>query len=163
MLLALAAVTGVVLAVHGWSGRHSGLAPGALSGPARSSSSAGPASGSRPTAGPGNSGASQGAKVGPLLSSQSFAQYAYLVWPGTPDAAARTAMTGLSISVHRAGGGISVAAGVDGRAAAAPHVYRSGAKVYVVEASLGDDSGSSDYNLGDDGLVVTDARGRIVQ
>jgi hypothetical protein len=35
--------------------------------------------------------------------------------------------------------------------------------VYVVESSPGDDSGSSDYNLGDDGLVVTDAQGRIVQ
>jgi hypothetical protein len=33
----------------------------------------------------------------------------------------------------------------------------------VIEASLGDDSGGSDYNLGDDGLVVTDATGRVVQ
>jgi hypothetical protein len=35
--------------------------------------------------------------------------------------------------------------------------------VYVVEASLGDEAGNSDYNLGDDGVVVTDAQGRIVQ
>jgi hypothetical protein len=35
--------------------------------------------------------------------------------------------------------------------------------VYVVEASLGDDSGGTDYNLGDDGLIVTDAQGRILQ
>jgi hypothetical protein len=34
--------------------------------------------------------------------------------------------------------------------------------VYVVEASMGDDSGNSDYNLGDDGLIVTDAAGRVV-
>jgi hypothetical protein len=27
---------------------------------------------------------------------------------------------------------------------------------------MGDDSGSSDYNLGDDGVVVTDSRGRII-
>jgi hypothetical protein len=33
----------------------------------------------------------------------------------------------------------------------------------VIEASLGDDSGTSDYNLGDDGIVITDARGRIVR
>jgi hypothetical protein len=38
-----------------------------------------------------------------------------------------------------------------------------GARVYVVEASLGDDSGNADYNLGDDGLVVTNAQGRIVR
>jgi hypothetical protein len=36
-------------------------------------------------------------------------------------------------------------------------------RVYVVEASLGDDSGNSDYSLGDDGLVVTDAQGRIIR
>jgi hypothetical protein len=35
--------------------------------------------------------------------------------------------------------------------------------VYVVEASLGDEAGHSDYNLGDDGVVVTDAHGRILQ
>jgi hypothetical protein len=33
--------------------------------------------------------------------------------------------------------------------------------VYVVEVSLGDDSGGTDYNLGDDGLVVTNAQGRL--
>jgi hypothetical protein len=32
-----------------------------------------------------------------------------------------------------------------------------------VVASLGDDSGNSDYSLGDDGLVVTDAQGRIIR
>jgi hypothetical protein len=72
-------------------------------------------------------------------------------------------MTGLSISVQRTGsGGISVKAGVSGHPGA-PHAYPGGARVYVVEASMGDESGSSDYNLGDDGVVVTDAQGRIVQ
>jgi hypothetical protein len=33
----------------------------------------------------------------------------------------------------------------------------------VIEASLGDDSGTGDYNLGDDGIVVTDAHGRIIR
>ncbi len=72
-------------------------------------------------------------------------------------------MTGLSISVHRSGPGISVAAWVNGQSSPAPRVYASGARVYVVEASLGDDANNSDYNLGDDGLVVTDSSGRIVQ
>ncbi|MGD0321783.1 MAG: hypothetical protein ABSC00_09325 [Acidimicrobiales bacterium] len=35
--------------------------------------------------------------------------------------------------------------------------------VYFIEASFGDDSGNSEYNYGDDGVVVTDASGRIVQ
>jgi hypothetical protein len=170
-LLAVTAVTGVVLALHGWSGRHSGLAPGALApssgppalasptAPAGPASSAGPAS---PTPAPGPSRASPGAQPGPLLSSEPFAAYSYLVWPGTPSAAAQAALAGLSVSVHRDGAGISVTAGVNGQPAAAPRLYPRGARVYVVEASLGDDSGNSDYNLGDDGLVVTDAQQRIL-
>ena len=72
-------------------------------------------------------------------------------------------MTGLSISVHRTASGISVSAGVNGQPRPAAHTYRRGARVYVVEASLGDEAGHSDYNLGDDAVVVTDAHGRIVQ
>jgi hypothetical protein len=71
-------------------------------------------------------------------------------------------MTGLSISVHKTGSGVSVTAGVSGRPGA-PHTYPGGARVYVVEASMGDEAGNADYNLGDDGVVVTDARGRLVQ
>jgi hypothetical protein len=71
-------------------------------------------------------------------------------------------MTGLSISAHKTGSGITVTAGVNGHPGAS-HTYPGGARVYVVEASLGDESGSTDYNLGDDGVVVTDAHGRIVQ
>ncbi len=55
-----------------------------------------------------------------------------------------------------------VTAGANGQPSAAPHFYSGGARVYVVEASLGDDSGDSDYSLGDDALVVTDAQGRIL-
>ena len=72
-------------------------------------------------------------------------------------------MTGLSISVRRTGSGIAVTAGVDGQPQAPARTYRGGARVYVVEASLGDEAGSSDYNLGDDGVLVTDAHGRILQ
>jgi len=175
-VLAVTAVAGLVLAFHGWSGRHSGLAPGALaagsappSAPARSSpaagptSSAGPASSAGPTPAPSASGASPGARPGPLLSSQPFASFSFLVWPGPPSAAAQAALAGLSVSVHRDGAGISVTAGVNGQPATAPRFYPRGARVYVVEASMGDDSGNSDYNLGDDGLVVTDAQQRILQ
>lgn len=72
-------------------------------------------------------------------------------------------MTGLSISVRRTGSGISVRAGVEGQPQPAASTYHGGARVYVVEGSLGDEAGNSDYNLGDDGLLVTDAHGRIVQ
>jgi hypothetical protein len=168
-LLAVTALTGVVLAVHGWSGRHSGLPPGALAGstPSQATSARparpGPAAGSSaPAATPSSPGASPSGP-GPLLSAQSYAQYSFRVWPGTPDAAAQAALTGLTVKVARRGSGIMVTAGVIGQAANPAQFYAHGAVVYVVEASMGDDSGNSDYSLGDDGLVVTDAQGRIVQ
>jgi hypothetical protein len=175
-LLAVTALAGVVLAVHGWSGRHSGLPAGALAGgspsqaastrPARQGGAASPsapaASSSAPAATPSGTGASPSGP-GPLLSAQSYAQYSFRVWPGTPGPDARAALTGLTVKVVRHGSGITVTAGVVGQPTNAPRFYAHGALVYVVEASMGDDSGNSDYSLGDDGLVVTDARGRILQ
>ncbi|HLX49695.1 MAG TPA: hypothetical protein VKS82_15305 [Streptosporangiaceae bacterium] len=168
LVLGIAGLAGIALAVHGWSVRHAVIAPGSLAGgsPSAAASSPGHGGSSAPgptasTGGPASPGAT--ASPGPLLRSQSFASYSFLVWPGNPDAAAKAAMTGLSISVHRSGSGLSVAAGVTGQPPQAPHVYQGGAKVYVIEASLGDDANNSDYNLGDDGLVVTDSAGRIIQ
>jgi len=179
-LLALTAVAGVIMAINGWSHHRLAVAPGLAAGAAsasasaavppgvatvRPSPSAGPSRSSGPAAAPGATSAAPApgatTSTGPLLATQSFAQYSYQVWPGTPDATARAALTGLSVSVHRQGTGISVAAGVSGQPATA-RLYPQGARVYVVEASMGDDSGSSDYSLGDDGLVVTNAHGRIL-
>jgi hypothetical protein len=166
LVLTAAGIAGIVLAVNGWSARHIGLAAAggglAVSSRSASPSAASPAPGTaRPSASPGRPAPS--ASAGPLLSSEPYASYAYQVWPGAPSAAARQAMTGLSISASRVRNGISVKAGVNGQPAAAARTYPGGARVYVVESSLGDDSGGSDYNLGDDGLVVTDVRGRILQ
>jgi hypothetical protein len=193
VLLAVAAVAGALLAAHGWSGRGAGLTPGSLAGsgsPARAAASAlarhhstapgsaaapgstaapsPSASASAPASSPASAnaaspGASPSAAPGPLLSSESFAPYAFQIWPGAPSAAAQAALTGLSISAHRTGSGLSVVAGVVGQPRPAAHFYPGGARVYVVEASMGDDSGNSDYNLGDDGLAVTDSKGRIIQ
>jgi hypothetical protein len=187
-LMGVTAVAGVLLAAHGWSGRHAGVTPGSLAGsggapaasaparqrhhtaaqahqapaPSRSGAAASPGS-TAPASGPSASPGGPAHAPGPLLSSQSFASYAFQIWPGTQSAAAKSALTGLTISVHRSGSGLSVVAGVVGQASPAAHVYPGGARVYVIEASLGDDSGNSDYNLGDDGLVVTDSKGRIIQ
>lgn len=156
-LLVATGIAGLVLALHGWSARHTGLASaaGGLSGRNATSPPHRPA-GQQPSAGP------TPGRSGPLLSSEPYASYAYQVWPGTPGTAARQAMAGLTISVSRQKLGINVKAGANGQPQTA-HTYPGGARVYVVETALGDDSGNSDYNLGDDGLIVTDARGRIVQ
>lgn len=99
----------------------------------------------------------------PLLSRQPYARVAYQVWPGNPSAAAKAALTGLSVSVRRQGSVILVTASVNGQAARPARRYAGGARVYVVESALGDDSGNTDYNLGDDALVVTDANGGIIR
>jgi hypothetical protein len=168
-LLAVAGVLGVILAIHGWTGRSSGVVP--VSAPAGSGPSGSPAP--RATAGttsgpqaasstPTAPAASPSSSIGPLLSAQPYASYSFQVWPGPVSTAAKQALTGLTVSVHRQRAGLSVTAGVTGQSSA-PQLYPTGARVYVVEASMGDDSGNSDYNLGDDGLVVTDAAGRIVR
>jgi hypothetical protein len=168
-LLAATAVVGLLLGVHGWTGRGHSLAGGAIGTQTSAGASAtanAPSAG--PSSAPSTAAPTQGAKVapaptpGPKLSTQSYSSFSFQVWPGTPSPTARLAETGLSISVKKQGAGISVAAGVTGQPASAPRYYPTGVKVYVIEASLGDDSGS-DFNLGDDGLIVTDAQGRILQ
>jgi len=43
------------------------------------------------------------------------------------------------------------------------HTYPAADHIYFVEENFGDDSGNSEYNFGDDGLLVTDASGHVVQ
>ncbi|MGH7691294.1 MAG: hypothetical protein ACREOA_01100 [Candidatus Dormibacteria bacterium] len=49
-----------------------------------------------------------------------------------------------------------------GGQASPPKTYPSSDHIYFIEADFGDDSGSSEYNFGDDGVVVTDATGHVV-
>jgi hypothetical protein len=172
-LLGLAAVAGIALGVHGWLTQHSPAALGSIgagaTAGARTGASAtaraatGGSASARPPSRPSGSPSSPASAPGPLLSSESYAQYAFQVWPGNQSSSARVAETGLAITVRRQGNGIAVSAGLNGQPAPASQFYAAGARVYVIEASLGDDSGTSDYNLGDDGLVVTDGLGKIVQ
>lgn len=77
--------------------------------------------------------------------------------------AAQAALAGLTVKVTKHGSGITLTDGVVGQPLQAPVDYPTGAKVWVIEASMGDESGNTDYNLGDDGILVTDAQGRILQ
>src|SRR6266487_400683 len=162
-LLSVTAVAGLFLAVHGWSARHHGLpAVGLRGGPSASAPpaqarSAGPSASAGPGASPAPSQAPSAQATptpGSKLSSQPYASYSFLVWPGTPSPAAKAAETGLIISVRKHGTGISVPTAVAGHPLPAGRNYPTDAKVYVIEASMGDDSGNSDLNLGDDGLIV---------
>jgi hypothetical protein len=162
-VLAVTGVIGVVLAMHGWSARDAGLAHTSLG--TRGSSGA-PHAGSTPASTPSATPTVAGPSAAPqrpLLSKQPYASVAYQVWPGSPSTAAQAALTGLIVSVKRQGSTLLVTANVNGQPAQPARGYAGGARVYVVEASLGDDSNNTDYNLGDDALVVTDANGGIIQ
>ena len=185
-VLALAAIAGVALAIVGWSQRSTGLVAtsvGGLGGGSAAHANTTAAPPATPTAsrvGPGatrsadatsspsatqaapSAQPSATASIGPLLGSEPYASFAFLVWPGTVSTAAQQAMSGLTIRVTRQAGSISVVAGVTGQPLPPARFYPLGGKVYVLESNLGDDSADVDYNLGDDGLVVTTAQGHIV-
>ena len=162
-LLAITGAVGLALAVHGWSGRGSGVPSAPLAAGPRATAATPSPSTPRASGSAGGQTPSPSATLGPLLSTEPYASVAFQVWPGTVSTAARQALTGLTVSVHQKGSALSVVAGVNGQQPSAAQLYPDGARVYVVESALGDDSGNSDYNLGDDALVVTNAQGRIVR
>jgi hypothetical protein len=173
-LLILTGLVGVALGVHGWSARHAGSVPASLASPgsgrpaaqtpapAPHGPSAGPAASS--SAGPTASrSATPSRSPGPLLKSMPYAAYAYQIYPGALSAQARQALAGLTVKIHKQGTQISMTAAVNGGQASKPSLFPATDHVYIVESALGDDATNTDYNLGDDGLVVTDAQGRIVR
>ncbi len=152
-VLSIAGVAGAFFGVLGWTQRGTGLVtPLVTVSPA-------PAATSSPSA----AGASPSAAAGPSLGSEPYASYAYQVWPGPLNANGRLALAGFSLTVTRQADGITVNAVQDGeKMTGASHFYPGGARVYVLDASLGDEGGSVDYNPTDDGLIVTNAQGQVL-
>ena len=103
-------------------------------------------------------------KLGPKLSSSPYAQYAIAVYPGGSSQAARFALTGFDLHVSSIASDLRVSLVIVG-SSHAPMVqnYLTGTKVYFIEANPGDDSSNSDFNFGDDGLIVTNAQGRVIE
>lgn len=102
---------------------------------------------------------------GPLLSSTPYAAYAYEVYPATPSGQAVTAEDGFSVTVRRTSAG-TVLLDVQSQFSGGPSLKKqvlATDRVYWVETSYGDDAPGQDANLGDDGVVLTDAHGYITQ
>ena len=101
--------------------------------------------------------------MGPLLSSTQYAPYAYQLYPGPQSPEARLATAGFSVRVTPVGGTITVSVSATGTTQGAQTTtYPASDHVYFIEATFGDDSGNSEYNYGDDGIVVTDSKGHLV-
>ncbi|MDA8365446.1 MAG: hypothetical protein M0Z62_00630 [Actinomycetota bacterium] len=100
--------------------------------------------------------------LGPPLSSSQYAPYAYQIYPGTPSQQAQAALSGIDFHVTPGKTSFTISVGVAGGSSRSS-TFPNGDKVYVIEASFGDDSGSADYSYGDDNILETNAAGRIVQ
>jgi hypothetical protein len=163
-LLAVAGVIGLGLAVHG-SGQAFPAAVGSASLPGAHSAGPSRASGtgtSTTTTAPASAAPHQ--KLGPLLSSTQYASYAYRLYPGARSSQARLALAGFTVHVTPGPNTITVSVSAAGSSQGAQtSTYPAGDRVYFIEASFGDDSGDLEYNGGDDGLIVTNSAGRIVQ
>ncbi len=171
--LSAAAVMAAILAVHGYghpgslglagsatiAGTSTGRPTAAPTSQPSGASSPTPQSSAAPTAAPTSS-----ATPGPLLSSTQYAGYTYQLYPGTPSASTQLALAGFSFKAHKSGSSVQFTLDISGGGQAPiTKTYPSSDHVYFVEANLGDDSANTEYNYGDDGLVVTDASGHVVQ
>lgn len=163
-VLSIAGIAGICLAVVGWTHRDAGLVANLAPVPPTGSASApAPAAPSGHASVAPSAVASSSPTAGPLLSTEPYASFAYQVWPGPLSADGRLAMDGFVLTVTRQASGITVNAIQDGQPMdAASHFYPGGAKVYILDSNLGDEGGSVDYDLADDGLIVTNAQDRVL-
>jgi hypothetical protein len=170
-LLGATGLMGLVLAVHGYG--HGTVVAGGLTSvaaPAKSTkaraASARSSSTSTTSTTPASSSKSSASnqKLGPLLSSTQYASYAYQLYPGQEGSQARLATAGFDIRITPGPGAFTVSVSATGSTQGAQNsTHPANDHVYFIEASFGDDSGNSEYNYGDDGVVVTNASGRIVE
>ncbi|NNN18442.1 MAG: hypothetical protein HKL84_01170 [Acidimicrobiaceae bacterium] len=170
VVLAIAAVGSVGLAIHGY-GR--GISPAGSSLSVSAANTAPSVAKSTTTTTSGSTSVSSlqisttsttAPKLGPLLSSTQYASVSYRIYPGPESSQAKTATAGFNISVKLSGSNEIVSVSVPGSSSAPQtSTFPKGDSVYFVETSLGDDSGTSDYNAGDDGIIVTNSQGRIVE
>ena len=109
-----------------------------------------------------NSQQSNSSKV--LFSSTQYAQYSYQVYPGSLSQQAKAAMSGFNISYSALqNGSTSISITLQGTGQSQAITLRPGYKLYVVEASFGDDGYTFDSALGDDGFIMVDPSGYLTQ
>jgi hypothetical protein len=170
VLLGVTGLVGVGLAVHGYghgavvvagSGGVRALVAGGAS---RAQASAASRSTSRSSKARSSSSAAQSQKLGPLLSSTPYASYAFRLYPGPETSQARQATAGFTIHIAPRAGRIQVSVAASGSTQGAQtSTFPASDRVYFIEATLSDESGGLDYNFGDDGVVVTNAQGHVLQ
>lgn len=170
LVLAAASVLGAALAIHGYGQGPVVPVAAATSPPTTVTPRTSPSSSNHPAASTTTTttaAAPTGStpqKLGPLLSSTQYASYAYQVYPGTVSSQTRLALAGFAVSVVPNGTGtVKLSVKATNSPSAQTKTYPASDRVYFIESTFGDDSGDADYNFGDDGVLVTNAQGRIVE
>ncbi len=103
-------------------------------------------------------------KLGPALSTSPYAAYAFQIYPGAPSSQAQLALAGFRTAVRRQGTALQLTIDILGSGQAPVHqTYAAGDRIYFIEANFGDDTGSTEFNFGDDGVVATNPEGRIIE
>jgi hypothetical protein len=97
-----------------------------------------------------------------LLAQSPYAPYAVPVYPRRAAQAAQ-ALDGFVLRVVPAGGLRAVEVSIPGAGVVYSQKIDPGDRVYFVEGQMSDDAPGTDVNGGDDGVIITDARGYILQ
>jgi hypothetical protein len=98
------------------------------------------------------------------FSSWQFAQYSYQVYPGPTNGDAQTAMAGFDLSVQDQGNSVVVyLKALSSRYQDAQFTVAKGDTAYFVETTLRDDPNNQESDLNDDGVVVVDPQGYLLQ
>ena len=100
---------------------------------------------------------------GPLLSETRYGAYAYQVYPAASSPDTDRALTGFRLAFRRVTAStveVTVADLQDGTTQTA--TFSAANRLYFIETRMGDDGMDGETNLGDDGFILTDADGHIL-
>jgi len=93
-----------------------------------------------------------------------YRQYAFEIYPGAPSPEAKKALAGFDLTVQDQDNKVLlVLKALSARYRDASVLVDKGNTAYFIETSMRDDAGNEENDLGDDGVVVVDAQGYIVQ
>ncbi len=99
-----------------------------------------------------------------LFSSTPYAQFAYLVSASPLSSQAQAVLAGFNLTrTQNQNGTITMAITLLANGQKQEVNLMPGDKLYFIETSFGDDSFGGESNLGDDGIVLVNANGYVVQ
>ena len=150
--VALAAI--IAAAVFAFSGSH--VASGSSI-----NASGSPASSQHAQSAP--SGQAAPSSSGTPFSSTPYAPYSYVVYPGPVSQQAQAALDGFNLTATTLqNSSVRIAIALLGSGQSQSLTIQPGYKLYVIEATFGDDGYHFDSSLGDDGFVIVDSKGYVV-